>query len=138
MSASDLKAHLDQNLGLLQVTQFLHQDIVLVAERNAQLVGYIQFGRLENRNDMELRRLYVLSEFQNQHLGTQLIQAALAHPQLENAARIYLDVWEHNHGAQRFYKRFGFEVVGERKFKVESGAETDPDWIMLRSNSAPR
>jgi ribosomal protein S18 acetylase RimI-like enzyme len=59
-------------------------------------------------------------------------RAALSHPRMENAAGIYLDVWEHNQGAQRFYQRFGFQVIGSRAFEVESGAETSLDLIMVR------
>ena len=60
------------------------------------------------------------------------MDAALNDPRLHGATNIYLDVWEHNHGAQRFYKRYGFEKVGERSFHVESGEETDVDFIMVR------
>jgi len=51
---------------------------------------------------------------------------------MEGTANIYLDVWEHNHGAQRFYRRYGFEVVGARSFEVESGAPTSLDLVMVR------
>ena len=47
-------------------------------------------------------------------------------------AAIVLDVWEHNPAAQRFYARYGFEVVGARAFVVASGAETSRDLIMVR------
>jgi len=46
------------------------------------------------------------------------------------------DVWEHNHGAQRFYRRYGFEVVGTRAFEVESGAATSLDLVMMRRSTA--
>ncbi len=52
--------------------------------------------------------------------------------QLQQATRIFLDVWEHNHGARRFYERYGFGVIGQRAFVVESGAATSYDLIMLR------
>ena len=51
---------------------------------------------------------------------------------MNSAAIITLDVWEHNHGAQRFYQRYGFEVIGARAFEVESGEETSLDLIMAR------
>jgi ribosomal protein S18 acetylase RimI-like enzyme len=60
------------------------------------------------------------------------MQAALADPQLEHASTIYLDVWEHNPGALRFYRRHGFEVISTRTFAVESGAATSLDLIMAR------
>ena len=47
----------------------------------------------------------------------------------DESARIFLDVWEHNPGARRFYERYGFVVVGDRSFAVASGAETSLDLI---------
>ncbi len=57
--------------------------------------------------------------------------AAHNHTEMAGAA-IDLDVWEHNLGAQRFYKRLGFEVVGTRVFEVESAGETSLDLVMVR------
>ena len=138
----DLAAHVAQNLAPANIARFIAEDVVLVAEVAAGagggLVGFVQFGTAgpvyapESERDQELRRLYVLAEFQNQGAGTLLMQAALAHPQLRHAPSIYLDVWEHNHGAQRFYRRHGFEVIGTRQFEVASGAETSLDLIMAR------
>jgi ribosomal protein S18 acetylase RimI-like enzyme len=137
MRPGDLQAHLDKHLALPQIETILRDDIVLVAERAGRLIGYVQFGRcapgMPAENACELRRLYVLSDFQNQGTGTQLLRAALAHPQMQNAGEISLDVWERNDGARRLYERFGFRVIGKRKFRVASDAETDFDLIMLRS-----
>ena len=50
----------------------------------------------------------------------------------EESARIFLDVWEHNPGARRFYERYGFVVIGDRSYAVASGAETSLDLIMVQ------
>jgi diamine N-acetyltransferase len=134
----DLAAHLAHNLEPANIAQFIADDVVLVAEADGGLVGFVQFGAAgpeyapASSRDQELRRLYVLGAFQKQGAGTLLMQAALAHPQMQAAPAVYLDVWEHNHGAQRFYARHGFEVVGTRQFEVVSGAETSLDLIMIR------
>jgi diamine N-acetyltransferase len=134
----DLAAHLAHNLAPANIARFISEDVVLVAEAGGRLVGFVQFGTAgpeyapENDYDQELRRLYVLSEYQNLGAGTLLMQAALAHPLMQAAPAIYLDVWEHNQGARRFYERHGFEVIGTRQFEVESGAETSLDLIMVR------
>lgn len=135
MSVEDLRAHLQKNLSVENVARILDADTILVAERDARLLGFVQFGKCDYveanpETDYELRRLYILREFQNQNIGAQLMEAALNHPRMKSAPRIFLDVWEHNHGAQRFYQRYGFQVIGERKFEVESGAETDADLVM--------
>jgi ribosomal protein S18 acetylase RimI-like enzyme len=135
---ADLTAHLARNLAPADIARFIAEDVVLVAEAGGQMIGYVQFGMAgpgyapASSDDQELRRLYVLREFQNQGVGTLLLQAALAHPQMQCAQTIYLDVWEHNPGAQRFYQRHGFEVIGTRGFSVESGASTSLDLIMAR------
>jgi ribosomal protein S18 acetylase RimI-like enzyme len=135
---ADLAAHLARNLAPANVERFLAEDVVLVAEGGEQMVGYVQFGAAgagyaaTSSDDQELRRLYVRRQSQRQGIGTLLMQAALAHAQLERAPTIYLDVWEHNPGAQRFYQRHGFEVVSTRTFAVESGAATSLDLIMAR------
>lgn len=137
MLPGDLEAHLEQHLAPENIQGILRDDNVLIAENDGQLVGYVQFGHYSQgeaeKNACELRRLYVLSEFQNRGTGTQLLRAALAHPQMQNAREIYLDVWERNHGAIRLYERFGFRVVGKHKFRVASNAETDFDFVMVRT-----
>ncbi len=145
MSAPDLAAHLEKNLSIAKIEQLLEQDTLLVAEIDGRMVGFVQFGKrdpstklgtsfeqADSDTDQELRRLYVLREFQNRKIGAQLMNAALNHPRMKNAPRIFLDVWEHNHSAQRFYKRYGFQVIGARNFEVASGAETSNDLIMVR------
>ncbi len=135
-SAADLAAHLQRNLAPANFARILAEDVVLVAEMDKRLVGYAQFGDSPPgstlHQEKELRRLYVGADFQNQGCGSALMEAVLRHPQMNSAAIITLDVWEHNHGAQRFYRRYGFEAIGIRAFEVESGAETSLDLIMAR------
>jgi len=134
MSAEDLSAQLAKTLTPARCEQYIKEDTVLLAEVDGFLAGYVQFGASGITDCAELRRLYVLARYQNQGIGAQLMEAALACPVLCAALRIQLDVWEHNHGAIRFYERFGFVVVGEQKFTVASGAETSLDLIMVRTN----
>jgi ribosomal protein S18 acetylase RimI-like enzyme len=136
MSDVDLAAHLAQNLALEKIEQMLAEDIFLVADDAKGLVGFVQLGAGHFdgscQDAWELRRLYVLAEFQNSGVGTHLMQAALAHADLMSADCVYLDVWERNLGAQRLYARHGFAVVDKRRFVFESGEEGDFDLIMVR------
>ena len=137
-SKADLEAHLDKNLSSECVTRWIEEDVFLVAEVEKRIIGYVQFGATsafsDQGSDQEIRRLYVDQEFQKRGCGGALMAAALQHPRMKNAVSIYLDVWEHNHAAQRFYRRYGFEVIGSRAFEVESGADTSCDLIMARHN----
>jgi diamine N-acetyltransferase len=109
---------------------------VLLAAAGDRLVGFVQFGAARGGagpSDQELRRIYVHRELQSQGHGTSLMERALDHPQLRSAERIQLDVWEHNHGAQRFYARYGFRVAGSRRFETASGATPGLDLVMVRT-----
>jgi ribosomal protein S18 acetylase RimI-like enzyme len=77
----------------------------------------------------ELRQLYVLSGHQNQRLGAKLFEAALAWLERHYSPH-YIGVWSENHGAQRFYARYGFSKVGEYGFPV--GKTLDHEFILKR------
>ena len=134
---SDLTVHLERHLSPTCFSTLLKSDTVLIAEVEGRCIGYVQFGAADTSQDgsQEVRKLYVHPDFQNKGVGKQLMEAALSHPSLQKAKEMYLDVWEHNKGAQRFYARYGFEVVGARPFYVASEAETSLDLIMVRSQT---
>ena len=104
------------------------------------MVGFIQIGVAWpetddddfSPEDAELRRVYVLSDFQGQGIGRRLIDAAFKEPRFAAARDIYLDVWEDNPRACKLYESYGFRVIGKRPFKVESGGATGSDLIMIR------
>lgn len=136
-SADDLTAHLARYLSVEEIARMLEEDTFLIAETADRMIGFAQFGKINGHPDAatydcELRRLYVHADFQNHGIGARMMEAALAHPIMQGAAQVILDVWEHNPAAQRFYARYGFEVIGAREFVVASGAETSLDLIMAR------
>ncbi len=140
LNSTDLAAHLDNNLSETCFEEFLDEDTILVAEHDGRLVGFIQIGVAWpetddddfSPEDAELRRVYVLAEFQRRGIGRQLIDAAFQEPCFASARDIYLDVWEDNPRAQKLYESYGFRMIGRRAFQVESGAKTGFDLIMIR------
>lgn len=142
-NASDLAFHLKNNLSDAYFLEAMAGDVILVALVKRRLVGFVQFGAMsiamptQSPDEQELRRLYVHADFQSTGIGRRLMQAALNHPRLDAAERIYVDVWERNLGAKRLYERFGFEVVGAHALKVASGVAGDLDLVMMRP-SKPR
>jgi GNAT superfamily N-acetyltransferase len=79
----------------------------------------------------ELKRLYLLAEWQGGGLGGRLMGVVLDWLQAQGRTRIWVGVWSQNHGAHRLYARAGFERVGEYEFIV--GATRDQDFILRRS-----
>ena len=59
------------------------------------------------------------------------MEAALAHPQLATASRVFLQVWERNARAVQLYEDLGFRVVGTTTFTIGSG-QTAEDLVMAR------
>lgn len=138
IEASELAAHVATNLSESCIETFILKDVVLVAELEDQMIGFVHFSDINipvetpTNKSRTLRRLYVHRDFQNKGVGSSLMGAALEHPLLKGAEYIYLEVWEYNVGAQRFYKRYGFEKIDQRRFVLPSGAEADFDFIMVR------
>jgi GNAT superfamily N-acetyltransferase len=119
---------------------------VWLAEADGEAVGFALAGPCDlphpevDRNDGELKRLYLLSRAQNGGLGGRLFDAALAWLQKDGPRTVWIGVWSENFGAQRFYGRRGFSKVGEYGFRV--GATVDQEFILRRSaarfsNAAP-
>ena len=78
----------------------------------------------------EVHRLYLLPDHQNGGKGARLMEAALDFLDLNGQRPVYLGVWSENHGALRFYERFGFRKVGEHTFQV--GSQLDREFTYRR------
>jgi len=143
VSAEDEAAELESTRSEAYFETALTSDTILVAEDDGVLVGYVQFGDVEipevqpHPEDRELRRLYVESELQGQGAGRMLLNAALGHPRLVDAHRIFLQVWEQNERAIRLYEAAGFRRVGTTAFTIGSGERVE-DVVMMLDRETPR
>jgi ribosomal protein S18 acetylase RimI-like enzyme len=102
-----------------------------LALRDGAIVGYCKLGVVDMAVDatdaLELHRLYVDRDTKGAGVAQALMDDALAWARGKGGRVMYLSVWENNARAQAFYKRYGFEHVGEHKFMV--GATADRDFI---------
>ncbi|MFT3726255.1 MAG: N-acetyltransferase [Terricaulis sp.] len=103
-----------------------------LALRDGAIAGYCMMGEVDMEVDasaaLELHRLYVDKDVKGAGVAQTLMQDVLAWARGKGAKVLYLSVWEENHRAQAFYKRFGFEHVGEHKFMVGNTADRDFIW----------
>ena len=117
----------------------LHDTVILVAEEDVALLGYVQFGDVGipevpvESGDQGLQRLYVEAALQGRGLGRRLMESALEHPRLAEATRIFLQVWDKNQRAVGLYESFGFEKVGITTFTI--GSEVMEDLVMMLDRS---
>lgn len=85
---------------------------------------------LSSEQTVQVERLYILQKFQNQRLGTRLLQLAEERAQKVAAEWLWLSVWQENPPALRFYERNGFEVFGTEVFEV--GDDPQIDWLVKK------
>ncbi len=73
--------------------------------------------------DGEIQRLYILQGHQGGGRGTILLKTALEWLERDGPRTLWIGVWSENYGAQRFYARHGFEIVGDYSFMVGDHAD---------------
>lgn len=111
-------------------------------EDQGRVVGYLAAGpnslphALARSGDIELKRLYLLSSHQNGGHGARLMAACLDWLDRPAPRTLWVGVWSENHGAQRFYLRYGCTRVGDYEFPV--GASRDLEFILRRPATAQR
>ncbi len=110
--------------------------IWIVADKDGSVVGYGVGGRcMLPVTDMpvrsgEVKRLYVLPSHQSAGLGGLMMDVMMRWFDDEGFNPIYIGVYSDNHGAQRLYRRFGFEKIGDYEFLV--GDQRDQEFILAR------
>ena len=82
-------------------------------------------------NPIELVRLYVEQSVIGKSYGSALMKACWKEAAHAGYKTIWLDVWEKNHRAIAFYKKWGFIEVDTQDFVL--GSDTQNDLIMERS-----
>jgi hypothetical protein len=93
-----------------------------IAEINGKAVGYakLRTGQpaecVKNENTIELHRIYVLEKMTRHGVGKILLQTCLDEAKARGFNSLWLAVFELNTRAFEFYKRQGFEQVGESDF----------------------
>jgi ribosomal protein S18 acetylase RimI-like enzyme len=135
---SDLAAFLADAYGLERTRADLAdpRKASWIVEADGRAVGYALAGPCALPHPQvtpscgELKRLYLFKAWQNGGLGRRLFDETLAWLQHAGPRAVWIGVWSENHGAQRFYRRHGFEKVGEYGFHV--GNIVDHEYILKR------
>jgi ribosomal protein S18 acetylase RimI-like enzyme len=107
-----------------------------VAELDSRLIAYVQL-RLDAALPMirieraaEIQRFYVDISHHGAGVAQQLMAHILARAEATGFAVLWLGVWERNARALAFYRKWGFEVVGEHTFML--GNDPQRDLLMRR------
>ena len=110
----DMDGFLFEYFNIEQVKKELadKDDYFYYAEIDGKAVGYLRYKKqanndlsfLENKNALELKRLYVLDEFHGKGIAQALTNFFLDIAKKEKYELVFLGVWEYNYRAQNFYK----------------------------------
>lgn len=105
-----------------------------IAESDGAMVGYCKLGfdksldyEAGDRRVVELKQLYLRGKQTGTGIGGALMNWALAEARDRGFDEVVLSVWSENHGAQRFYRKHGFEKVGDTIFMV--GKQRDEEFL---------
>lgn len=131
VATADLAAFIDANLSEAHFNGYLRDPShhVLIARSGGRIAGYAMLVRHPAGQPVELSKMYVLAEF---HGGpaAELMRRAIDWATSQDAPAIRLGVNLNNQRAQRFYRKWGFEVTGTRSFQI--GESLQSDFIMER------
>ncbi len=133
----DLAAYVAEAFSVARIEAELREPesfFLLGTDPSAGLAGPVGYSRLvgARREDgitgprpVELQRIYVDAEHRSSGYGSALMWDSLSLARSQGYRTVWLGVWEHNYGAQRFYQRWDFTVVGSHDFVLGSDRQTD-------------
>lgn len=135
----DLAAFLDESLSEPAIAAELANParVYQLAEGPDGLLGYCKIGltcgfpdHARGQKVMELKQLYTAPDATGQGIGAALMDWAMAQFAARGADEVQISVYAENHGAHRFYARYGFGKVADITFRV--GDHIDPEFLFAR------
>jgi ribosomal protein S18 acetylase RimI-like enzyme len=135
----DMAAYTAASFSLERLTEELTDplSIFFVAEVDGSAAGYAKIHpgeaseAVEGQKPIELVRLYVAQAWLGRGVGPALMQRCLDEARGRGFQTIWLGVWERNHRAQAFYRKWNFREVGEHIFQL--GSDPQRDVVMQRA-----
>jgi ribosomal protein S18 acetylase RimI-like enzyme len=101
---------------------------------NKKLVGYFKLNKNEAQTEqfhtktIELERIYVLEQFQNQGIGKHMLFKIISIAKTNNVSFLWLGVWKKNVAAIKFYLQHNFKKFDTHFYYI--GTDKQTDWLM--------
>lgn len=111
----------------LEQSEYFARKAVATASVTRLAGFFLARAVLEN---LELLKIGVYPEYQNQGIGTRLLSAAFDEGAKRGCLRCFLEVRKSNEGAIRFYQNHQFNIAGERTHYYTEPVEDA--WVMER------
>ncbi|MGM0500993.1 MAG: GNAT family N-acetyltransferase [Bacillota bacterium] len=103
---------------------FIYHGLVYIIQVDREVTGVIEYMR--DFNDMNKAYLYGLAidkEYQEQGLGSKLLEHSLKELKKQKINKVELTVEPDNDSAIELYKKFGFEKIAYRKAEYGPGED---------------
>jgi len=142
-SPENMEAYMRQNFTLQKFSAQLADPraTFLIAEIETAPVAFAKLydgdvpDCVRSSAPIEIERFYVDLQFHGRGIAHTLMQACFDCARQSGHNTLYLGVWENNHRAIAFYRKWGFEVVGSHVFQM--GDEAQNDLLMERRLQEP-
>jgi ribosomal protein S18 acetylase RimI-like enzyme len=136
-SEESMSAYLATSFSSEKLTAELEnpESEIYFATLNESVIGYLKvnFGsaqtELQDRNSLEIERIYVLKDYHGKKVGQLLFEKAITIAKNNSCSYVWLGVWEENHRALQFYTKNGFVAFDTHVFQMGEEAQTD---IMMK------
>jgi len=111
--------------------------IFLLIYRSNKAVGYAKLDKestldcIAGPAPIELKRIYILERVYGKGFGARLLEYCIDLAKNLGFETIWLQVWEENPRAQRFYQKYGFKQCG--KIDIPYGEVTGTNLVLQKS-----
>ncbi len=134
----DMDKYLAQVMSLENLSAELADEAnyFFIARHNTLPAGYAKV-RANSEPDiiavhpLELERIYVLNQYQGIKAGAVLMKHCIDFAKSHGHDVLWLGVWELNHKAISFYKKWGFGFCGSHPFLLGDDMQTD---VLMRKD----
>jgi ribosomal protein S18 acetylase RimI-like enzyme len=106
--------------------------VLLVAERDGDVVGFAHATWNEEESEGYILRLYVHPDHRNEGVGRDLLERAQAELSDHDIDRVNAMVLAENDPGKAFYERFGFEQIDESETVVGGESHREHRYVLER------
>jgi len=131
----DMEIYVSDSLAVEKIKEELSNkySIFYLVQVKDKIMGYLKLNIATAQSEMianglEIERIYLLLPYQGKGVGQLMLDKAFEVAKNLEKTRLWLGVWEKNHGAIRFYERNGFTKFAEHNFYL--GKDLQTDWLM--------
>ncbi len=135
-SKENLNQYINQAFSLQQIKEELedNHNTFFIVFQDDEPIAYAKLNAsqrpdiIADKKIIQIQRIYARQRVLGKGVGGVLMQCCIDEAEQKAADLLWLTVWQQNVRAIEFYKKWGFKIIGERKFCV--GNEEFDDYIM--------